>query len=193
MLFWRNLLAPRKCCLMLLEGWESLGSAAHTSHWQKLLGVPGVGEIQRRKINEMLLNSNYNFQEMLLVKLWVRDLWGISTMPLCCWTGKHLKIKERNPDVDLARSSMDVLRFLWNTEIRALVGVSCNEPNPLSALALLCDSQNLLGGQMKWYSLVVPHCKHFHHWGIFIFNYYYWGIIILQAVLACVTTMRPKH
>lgn len=34
----------------------------------------------------------------------------------------------------LARSSMDVLRFIWNTEMRALVGISCNEPGPLQPL-----------------------------------------------------------
>lgn len=45
----------KKMLFTLLEGWESLGSVAHAAcgaHWQRLLGMPGVRELQRRKIQE---------------------------------------------------------------------------------------------------------------------------------------------
>lgn len=88
--------------------------------------MPGVRAIQRRKINGKLLNSNYNFQEMPLVQLWnersVRNFHNV--LVLLHWEASKAPPKKRNPGVILARSSMNVLRFIWNTEVRTLVGIS---------------------------------------------------------------------
>lgn len=66
----------KKMLFTLLEGWESLGSVAHAAcgaHWQRLLGMPGVRELQRRKFQEKLLNSGSSFQEMPLVQVTVSE------------------------------------------------------------------------------------------------------------------------
>lgn len=66
----------KKTLFMLLEFWESLGSVAHAvcgAPWQRLLGMTGARDFQRRKIHEKLLNSNYKSQEMPLVQVTVNE------------------------------------------------------------------------------------------------------------------------
>lgn len=122
-----------------------------------------------------MINSSYKFQEMPLVQLWMRDPWGISTMSLCCCTGKHLKHHQRKGTQvwfrpDPAGMFSDLYGILrWEPWWESLSDLEWTKPT--SALALLCDSQNLLGSQMKWYNLMVSHWKHFQHWGIFILQF----------------------